>query len=57
MFGIHSIIIPLSHSAGNHQQKNAEYFHEEFGSDIITEKENIEDILLKKLQAYKGLRK
>ncbi|MDD2907672.1 MAG: UDP-N-acetylglucosamine--N-acetylmuramyl-(pentapeptide) pyrophosphoryl-undecaprenol N-acetylglucosamine transferase [Candidatus Gracilibacteria bacterium] len=57
MFGIHSIIIPLEGSAGDHQNKNALYFKEKFGSDVIYENEDLEVEIYKKLQAYKTLRK
>jgi UDP-N-acetylglucosamine:LPS N-acetylglucosamine transferase len=56
MFWIHSIIIPLNWSAGNHQELNALYFREKFWSDIILE-ENIEEELTKKLKIYKNTRK
>ena len=56
-FWIHTIIIPLSHSAGNHQYYNAEYFHENFWSDIVEEGENLETELYRLLNKYKDLRK
>jgi UDP-N-acetylglucosamine--N-acetylmuramyl-(pentapeptide) pyrophosphoryl-undecaprenol N-acetylglucosamine transferase len=56
VFWIHSIIIPLSSSAWNHQELNAKYFNEKFWSDIILENE-IEEKLPKKLSLYKDLRK
>jgi UDP-N-acetylglucosamine:LPS N-acetylglucosamine transferase len=57
MFGIHSIIIPLSNSAWDHQNKNAKYFHEKFWSDILDENNQLEVELFRKLQTYKELRK
>ncbi|MFK7779564.1 MAG: UDP-N-acetylglucosamine--N-acetylmuramyl-(pentapeptide) pyrophosphoryl-undecaprenol N-acetylglucosamine transferase [Candidatus Gracilibacteria bacterium] len=57
MFGIHSIIIPLTGSAGNHQKENAIYFNEKFGSDVLDENHNLEIELFRKLKKYKDLRK
>ena len=57
MFGIHSIIIPLSWSAWDHQTKNAWYFKEKFWSDVLDEEENLEVELFRKLIKYKSLRK
>lgn len=57
MFGIHSIIIPLSNSAWNHQNKNATYFNETFWSDILDENKDLEIELFRKLKKYKSLRK
>ncbi|ATU05279.1 hypothetical protein BKN14_02375 [Candidatus Gracilibacteria bacterium HOT-871] len=57
MFGIHSLIIPLTESAGNHQMANAEFFHNKFGSDILDENNNLEKNILEKLTKYKNLRK
>ncbi len=56
-FGIHSIIIPLKTTGGNHQYYNAQYFNENFGSDILDEDENLHLEIFRKLQKYKGLRK
>ena len=56
-FGIHSIIIPLSESAGNHQEKNALYFHKNYGSDILNEKDSLDENIFRKLEKYKNLRK
>ncbi|MDD3646722.1 MAG: UDP-N-acetylglucosamine--N-acetylmuramyl-(pentapeptide) pyrophosphoryl-undecaprenol N-acetylglucosamine transferase [Candidatus Gracilibacteria bacterium] len=56
-FGIHSIIIPLKGSAGDHQKYNAMYFNEKFGSEIIDEDSNISEEILVKLTKYKDLRK
>lgn len=56
-FGIHSIIIPLKATGGDHQTKNAEYFHEKYGSDIIDEDSDLKSELTKKLNSYKDLRK
>jgi hypothetical protein len=57
MFGIHSIIIPLTWSAWDHQNKNAWYFKENFWSDILDEQNDLEVELFRKLQKYKWLRK
>lgn len=57
MFWIHSIIIPLTWSAGDHQNKNALYFKEKFWSDILDENNKLEMELFRKLQKYKDLRK
>lgn len=57
MFWIHSIIIPLEHSAWNHQKSNAIYFKENFESDVIFEGENLSNDLKIKLIRYKNLRK
>ena len=56
-FGIHSIIVPLPHSAGDHQQKNAEFFHEKFGSNIVKENGTMNLELFRLLQGYKQMRK
>lgn len=56
-FGIHSIIIPLPHSAWNHQQKNAEFFHEKFWSNIIEENGTMNLEIFRLLQWYKQMRK
>ncbi|MDP2091020.1 MAG: UDP-N-acetylglucosamine--N-acetylmuramyl-(pentapeptide) pyrophosphoryl-undecaprenol N-acetylglucosamine transferase [Candidatus Gracilibacteria bacterium] len=57
MFGIHSIIVPLPGSAGDHQEYNAMYFHEKFGSDVLDENNKFDIELFRKLQKYKVLRK
>jgi len=64
-FWIHSIIIPLSWSAWNHQEQNGEYFKVNFWSDLLLEnKEDLEENenklaldLYKLLKKYKDLRK
>ena len=56
-FGIHSIIIPLKNSAGNHQLSNAEYFEETFGSNILDEENNLNLEIFRLLQKFKDLRK
>ncbi|PID87524.1 hypothetical protein CSB07_00970 [Candidatus Gracilibacteria bacterium] len=56
-FGIHSIIIPLSNSAGNHQKENAKFFNKNFGSDILDENNNLSLEIFKLLNKYKHLRK
>jgi len=55
-FWVHAIIVPLK-AAGTHQFKNAEYFHEKYGSDILDEDDNLNLELFRKLQMYKPLRK
>lgn len=57
IFWIHTIIIPLEWSAWDHQNKNADYFSENFWSDIIKNEESLEEALFKKLVSYKNLRK
>lgn len=56
-FGIHSIVVPLKATGGNHQYHNAEYFNENYGSDILDEDENLHLEMFRKLQKYKILRK
>ncbi len=56
-FGIHSIIIPLRATGGDHQQHNAEYFQTHFWSDILDEERNLSMNLFRKLQQYKDMRK
>lgn len=56
-FGIHAITIPLKWSANNHQVKNALYFKEKFGSDVLDEENNLSEHLYKLLERYKDLRK
>jgi len=57
-FGIHSIIIPLKNAGGDHQTKNAEYFHEHFGSDVLDEDDTELPLqLFRLLQKYKDFRK
>lgn len=56
-FGIHSIIIPLKNSAADHQQSNAEYFTEAFGSNVLDEDNNLSLELFRLMQQYKELRK
>lgn len=57
MFWIHSIIVPLTHSAWNHQMSNADYFNEKFWSDILLDDEFLSDNIKNKLNRYKDLRK
>lgn len=57
MFWIHSIIIPLTESAWNHQQKNADFFKEKYWSDVLNENDNLDENIFKKLEKYKNLRK
>ena len=56
-FGIHSIIVPLKATGGNHQTHNANYFHREFWSDILEEDHNLNLEIFRLLQKYKDLRK
>jgi UDP-N-acetylglucosamine--N-acetylmuramyl-(pentapeptide) pyrophosphoryl-undecaprenol N-acetylglucosamine transferase len=56
-FGIHSIIIPLKATGGNHQYHNGVYFNENYSSDILDEDENLNLEMFRKLQKYKDLRK
>lgn len=56
-FGIHSIIVPLKATGGNHQHHNALYFQENFGSDVLDENENLNLEIFRLLQKYKNLRK
>jgi len=57
VFWIHSIIVPLKHSAWNHQQINANYFKEAFWSDILDEENNLSLEIFRTIQKYKDLRK
>lgn len=56
-FGIHTIIIPLKATGGNHQYHNGKYFAENYGSDLLDEDENLSLEIFRKLQKYKNLRK
>ena len=56
-FGIHTIIIPLKATGGNHQYHNGSYFNENYGSDLLDEDENLSLEMFRKLQDYKDLRK
>lgn len=56
-FGIHTIIVPLSNSAQNHQFKNAIYFKEHFWSDVLDENERLNLEIFRLLNKYKNLRK
>jgi len=56
-FGIHSIMIPLKATGGNHQYHNAMYFKEHFGSDVLDEEENLNLEMFRLIQKYKHLRK
>lgn len=56
-FGIHSIIIPLKATWGNHQYHNAMYFKENFGSNVLDEDDNLNLELFRHLQKFKSLRK
>ncbi len=57
VFGLHSIIIPISSSAWDHQVENALYFKKHFESDVIYEDENLPLNLKDKLIKYRDLRK
>lgn len=56
-FGIHTIIIPLKATGGNHQYHNGKYFQENYGSDLLDEDDNLSLEMFRKLQKYKNLRK
>lgn len=57
-FGIHSIVIPLKATGWDHQTKNAEYFHEHFGSDVLDEDDAELNLkLFRLIQKYKDFRK
>ena len=56
-FGIHSIIVPLKATWGNHQYHNGMYFNANFGSDLLDEDENLDLEIFRRLQKYKTLRK
>lgn len=56
-FWVHSIIVPLSTSAWNHQFHNAEYFKKEVWSDVLDENKNLHLELFRKLNKYKTLKK
>ena len=56
-FWIHTIIVPLKITGWDHQTKNAEYFNEQFGSDVLDEDKNLGLELFRLVQKYKDLRK
>jgi UDP-N-acetylglucosamine--N-acetylmuramyl-(pentapeptide) pyrophosphoryl-undecaprenol N-acetylglucosamine transferase len=56
-FGIHSIIVPLKATGGNHQYHNGVYFNENYGSDVLDEDDNLHLEMFRRLQKYKDLRK
>ncbi len=56
-FWIHSIIVPLKNSAGDHQRHNAEFFHHEYWSNILDEDEDLDLKLTTILNKYQWLRK
>lgn len=56
-FWIHSIIIPLEWSAQNHQVLNANYFKENFSSDVLIESSKLNLEIFRLLNKYKNLRK
>lgn len=56
-FWIHTIIIPLSTSAQNHQLKNAKFFEKNFWSIFIEESDQLDLELFRLLNKYKNLRK
>lgn len=56
-FWIHSIIIPLSGSAQNHQTYNWAYFKENFWSDVLEESSQLNLEIFRILTKYKDLRK
>lgn len=56
-FGIHTIIIPLKATGGDHQTKNGEFFRAQFGSNLLDENANLGLELFRLLQKYKDMRK
>lgn len=56
-FGIHSIIIPLPSSAQNHQYHNANYFKENFQSDLLEENIQLNLSIFRTIKKYIDLRK
>lgn len=56
-FWIHSIIIPLQWSAQNHQKANANYFKDNFWSDLVEESSQLDLELFRLINKYKNLRK
>ncbi|MBW7954616.1 UDP-N-acetylglucosamine--N-acetylmuramyl-(pentapeptide) pyrophosphoryl-undecaprenol N-acetylglucosamine transferase [Candidatus Gracilibacteria bacterium] len=56
-FGIHTIIVPLLNSAQNHQINNANYFKNEFQSDVLNDDENLSLEIFRKLTKYKDFKK
>jgi len=56
-FGIHTIIIPLKATGWDHQTKNGEFFHSQFGSNLLDENANLGLELFRLLQKYKDMRK
>lgn len=57
LFWIHSIIVPLSSSAWNHQNKNALFFNKNFSYDIVNEENEFEINLYRTIKKYKNFRK
>lgn len=57
LFWIHSIIVPLSSSAWDHQNKNALFFNEKFSYDIVNERKDFEINLYRNIKKYKNYRK
>ena len=56
-FGIHSIIVPLSTAAQNHQEKNANFFKQKVWSDVLNENDKLNLEIFRLLNKYKTLRK
>ena len=56
-FGIHSIVIPLKATGGNHQYHNWVYFSEKYGFDLLDEDNELPLEIFRKLQKYKETRK
>ncbi len=56
-FGVHSIIIPLSTSAQNHQFHNAQYFKENFQSEVLDENNQLNLSIFRTISKYITLRK
>lgn len=56
-FWVHSIVVPISKSANNHQTENAKIFKEKFDSDVLDETNNLSLELYRKISWYKHMRK
>ena len=56
-FWIHSLIVPLTWSAWEHQMHNAMYFNKTFWSEILKQDDNLAWEFLARLTKYKDLRK
>ena len=56
-FGIHSIMIPLKATGGNHQTHNAQYFKDEYGFIMLDEDDDLTSDIRKYCEKYRFLRK